>query len=173
MRNSARRVVLTPGAGSWKLIAPTTPFAGQAAVHSLCRKGLDMDQSIGGPAQAHISQAQLLSAVADPLRLGILAAVRRPHPVTEICEALGGLAQPRVSHHLAVLRDHGLVSVERRGRQRLYGWARVEQGPVADLLMLLARWLQADAPPSSRESTPPRAAARAPASPGELEDFLL
>jgi DNA-binding transcriptional ArsR family regulator len=39
--------------------------------------------------------------------------------VNEVVGAVG-LAQPRVSKHLGVLRRAGLVSVERRGRQRMY-----------------------------------------------------
>lgn len=135
-----------------------------------------MNQSIGGVEAEHISRAELLSAVADPLRLGILAVVLRPRPVQEICAALGGVAQPRVSHHLAVLREQGLVCVERRGRQRLYGWAEPGPGPRADLLQLLSRWLARSARPSIRPAADDASrsggkGARAVST--ELEDFLL
>jgi DNA-binding transcriptional ArsR family regulator len=39
--------------------------------------------------------------------------------VSDLCTRLG-LDQPRVSSHLALLRDAGLVGVETRGRQRVY-----------------------------------------------------
>jgi ArsR family transcriptional regulator, arsenate/arsenite/antimonite-responsive transcriptional repressor len=40
--------------------------------------------------------------------------------VNEIVEQLGGVTQPTVSHHLAVLRDAGLVAVRHEGKQTFY-----------------------------------------------------
>jgi ArsR family transcriptional regulator len=41
--------------------------------------------------------------------------------VTEITETLNPpVSQPTVSHHLAILRDAGLVSTEREGRETYY-----------------------------------------------------
>ena len=40
--------------------------------------------------------------------------------VTEIVEKMGGLSQPTISHHLAVLRDAGLVSQRSEGKQTFY-----------------------------------------------------
>ncbi|MCH8627005.1 metalloregulator ArsR/SmtB family transcription factor [Arsenicicoccus piscis] len=62
--------------------------------------------------------ARLLKAVADPVRLQILAIVRCS-PGQQVCacdlpEPLG-LAQPTVSHHLKVLVEAGLLTRERRG----------------------------------------------------------
>ena len=39
--------------------------------------------------------------------------------VTEITEKMA-VSQPTVSHHLAILRDAGLVSIEREGRETYY-----------------------------------------------------
>jgi DNA-binding transcriptional ArsR family regulator len=39
--------------------------------------------------------------------------------VTEITEQIG-VSQPTVSHHLAILRDAGLVTIEREGRETYY-----------------------------------------------------
>jgi len=39
--------------------------------------------------------------------------------VSEITEQLG-VSQPTVSHHLAILRDAGLVTIERVGRETYY-----------------------------------------------------
>jgi ArsR family transcriptional regulator len=47
--------------------------------------------------------------------------------VKEIVDALR-VTQPTVSHHLAVLRDAGLVSIRRQGRQTFY---RLNQDRVA------------------------------------------
>ena len=40
--------------------------------------------------------------------------------VTEIVEQLGSITQPTVSHHLAVLREAGLVKVREQGKQTFY-----------------------------------------------------
>jgi len=40
--------------------------------------------------------------------------------VNEIVEQLGGVSQPTVSHHLAILRESGLVDVRHEGKQTFY-----------------------------------------------------
>lgn len=40
--------------------------------------------------------------------------------VNEIVEQLGGVTQPTVSHHLAILREAGLVKVREQGKQTFY-----------------------------------------------------
>jgi len=63
------------------------------------------------------AQAGLLKALADPTRLAMVAALRRaPEPVC-ICDFTGALdlSQPTISHHMARLRDAGLVEYEKRG----------------------------------------------------------
>ncbi len=40
--------------------------------------------------------------------------------VNEIVEQLGKVSQPTVSHHLAILRDAGLVDVRHEGKQTFY-----------------------------------------------------
>jgi DNA-binding transcriptional ArsR family regulator len=62
------------------------------------------------------------NAIAEPRRrqvLGALASGGRELPVNAIVEVLGW-PQPQVSKHLAVLRQVGVVSVRRRGRERMY-----------------------------------------------------
>ena len=60
------------------------------------------------------------NAVAEPRRRDILSFLAlEERPVTDIVASLG-LQQPSVSKHLRVLRDVGLVSVRRDGRQKLY-----------------------------------------------------
>jgi ArsR family transcriptional regulator len=59
---------------------------------------------------------QLLSALADPIRLGI---VRQLAADNEVCacnlDACRTVRQPTVSHHLRVLREAGIVTSQRRG----------------------------------------------------------
>jgi ArsR family transcriptional regulator, nickel/cobalt-responsive transcriptional repressor len=65
--------------------------------------------------------ADTMFALATPSRLQILTALRNgPLTVSEIVATIG-MEQSAVSHQLRVLRDHQVVSVERRGRERVYG----------------------------------------------------
>ncbi|MDP6529715.1 MAG: metalloregulator ArsR/SmtB family transcription factor [Gemmatimonadota bacterium] len=60
-------------------------------------------------------------ALGDPTRLALLALLRtRERTVGEMVEALGA-PQPRVSRHLKVLRNAGLVADRREGRFIRYG----------------------------------------------------
>ena len=65
--------------------------------------------------------SDVFNAIAEPQRrriLGLLKGCERP--VNDIVCALR-ITQPRVSKHLRVLRDVGLVRVREAGKQRLYG----------------------------------------------------
>ena len=60
-------------------------------------------------------EANLCYAFVDPTRILILYALNEhPHNVTELTRQLG-TTQPKVSRHLKVLRDLGLVRTTRRG----------------------------------------------------------
>ena len=60
------------------------------------------------------------NAVAEPQRRRILTLLKgRERPVNELAGALR-VSQTRVSKHLRVLREVGLVSVRAAGQQRLY-----------------------------------------------------
>lgn len=60
------------------------------------------------------------SALANPVRRGILDALRNaPMAVNDIVR-LFELSRPAVSEHLKVLRDAQLVAEERRGQKRMY-----------------------------------------------------
>ena len=61
-----------------------------------------------------------IKAVGDGTRLQILRILlSREECVTDIARQLG-LAQPRVSHHLTILRNSGLVRDRRYGKQIFY-----------------------------------------------------
>ena len=60
------------------------------------------------------------SAIAEPKRRQILQTIgEKRMPVTAIVDSLGW-PQPMVSKHLAVLREVGLLRVERHSRQKVY-----------------------------------------------------
>lgn len=64
--------------------------------------------------------ARLLSALANPLRLRILRQLLQDTAcVTDFVEGLG-VDQPKVSQHLAVLREAGVIRCRAEGRKRCY-----------------------------------------------------
>jgi ArsR family transcriptional regulator len=87
--------------------------------------------------------AALFQAVADPNRMRLLKCLQvRPCCVCELVQATGML-QPRVSRHLRVLRDAGLVVDTRDAQWVEYSLARPEPGSAAaELLGLIAVWLE-------------------------------
>lgn len=74
---------------------------------------------LGGMARAPTT-LDPFNAVAEPRRRQVLDTLTLgERPVNEIVGLLG-LPQPVVSKHLSVLKEVGLVSVRRDGRQRVY-----------------------------------------------------
>jgi DNA-binding transcriptional ArsR family regulator len=87
---------------------------------------------------------QLLSALADPVRLSIIRQLAAaPGAVcacdfTECCT----VSQPTVSHHLKVLREAGVLTSERRGTFIYYSLAPDFQGRWAGIGASLAGLVQ-------------------------------
>ncbi|HEV7197112.1 MAG TPA: metalloregulator ArsR/SmtB family transcription factor [Pedococcus sp.] len=110
-----------------KLVATITTDSGEAA----CCGSLAIDDAMSR-VQAETT-AQLLKAVADPVRLRLLSLIRtsKDHEacVCDLTPAVG-LSQPTVSHHLKVLTEAGLVTRERRGT---WAWFRLVPGRLDDL----------------------------------------
>lgn len=76
-----------------------------------------------------------LSALADPVRRGILAAIgSQETTVSDLVDKLAR-SQPQVSKHLAVLREAELVRVRPEGKWRYYS----VDGPS---LEQVAKWLE-------------------------------
>ena len=85
------------------------------------------------------SQERRLAALADPTRLRIVNLLAR-HEALCVCEieAAFDLGQPTISHHLRILRDAGLVNVDRRGTWAYYSLVRPSvKEVVGDLLALV------------------------------------
>jgi ArsR family transcriptional regulator, arsenate/arsenite/antimonite-responsive transcriptional repressor len=68
----------------------------------------------------------VLRALADPTRLQMALVLRDAKEPLCICDftAAFDLSQPTVSHHMAKLRDAGLVDVTKRGIWSFYGLRR-------------------------------------------------
>ena len=70
------------------------------------------------------------AALAEPHRRAMLMLLlERPRPVGELVERLG-LSQPGTSKHLRVLREAGLVRVNKEAQRRVYA---LEPAPLAEL----------------------------------------
>jgi DNA-binding transcriptional ArsR family regulator len=77
------------------------------------------------------------TALAEPNRRRILELLfERPRLVGELVQRLG-LSQPGVSKHLRVLRDAGLVDVQRDAQRRLY---RLRPEPLVEVDAWLEPW---------------------------------
>jgi ArsR family transcriptional regulator len=63
------------------------------------------------------ARAELMKALADPTRLTMIASLSKAEEPICICDFTAGLglSQPTISHHMAKLRDAGLVESEKRG----------------------------------------------------------
>jgi len=80
------------------------------------------------------------NAVAEPKRRQVLAALGRQElSVNEIVKKLGW-TQPMVSKHLGVLKQVGLVSERRVGRQRLYRVNAEQLKPIFDWVAPFERY---------------------------------
>lgn len=101
-----------------------------------------------------VRAALVAQALAHPMRLTLLEAIGEEGAyVMDLVRALGR-AQPHISRQLAVLREAGLVTTERRGTYIRY---RLAEG-VPELLVALTR--VADALPPEVGSGPDTGASR-------------
>jgi ArsR family transcriptional regulator len=79
---------------------------------------------------------ELLKALADPTRLSMVATLRRHGAPVCICDLLSvfRLSQPTISHHMAVLKEAGLLRSEKRGLWHFYSLRDDLPVPVERLL---------------------------------------
>lgn len=89
--------------------------------------------------------ADAFNAIAEPRRRELLGALANhgggvgEHDVSWIVNHLGW-SQPQVSKHLSVLRQVGLVSVVRKGRQRMYSLNAENLRPVYEWVKTYERF---------------------------------
>jgi ArsR family transcriptional regulator len=71
--------------------------------------------------------SEVFAAFADATRLRVLSLLHEQKEVCvcDLCEVLG-VPQPKVSRHLAILREAGLVEVRSDGKWKFYALARPE-----------------------------------------------
>ena len=81
-----------------------------------------------------VTEAIVLRAIGHPMRLKILNEIlRQGQNVTKICRELA-VSQAVISHHLAVLRDAGIVTGDRKGAEVFYS---IESQFVKRLMVVL------------------------------------
>ena len=64
--------------------------------------------------------AAAFGALAHPLRLGLIANILEGHLCVQDLREVLDRNQPNISQHLAVLRERGLITAERKGRRVCY-----------------------------------------------------
>ena len=87
--------------------------------------------------QAAATENQVFHALADPSRRAIFESLTRGEAAVKDLTARFDISQPAVSQHLAALREAGLVSGRREGRQVFY---RVEPRGIRPLIGWIAHY---------------------------------
>ena len=86
------------------------------------QRGCCAELSIGLGEQEAAAAADIMKALADPTRLRMLSALRSAEGPVCICDLTASfdLGQPTISHHMAKLREMGLVESSRAGIWSFY-----------------------------------------------------
>ena len=126
-------------------------------------------QAVKGPApQIELPDtehaAEVLRALAHPVRLTILGSLRGCERAVGEIEAITGIGQPGLSQQLAVLRKANLVLTRREAKQIHY---RIDSGAIAEVRAIL-KWL-ALPPTSAAEPNKPSVSAPSASCPIELQ----
>ena len=98
-----------------------------------------MTPETSSPAPQHLPLAELFQALADPSRLRIVALLRSMElSVGELAQVLGQ-SQPRVSRHVRILADSGLIDRHKEGS---WVFLALTGGPRTETLIdLIDQWL--------------------------------
>ena len=77
----------------------------------------------------------MLKAIAHPMRISIISLLEdgRKMTVTEIHEKLQ-IEQSTTSHHLGILKDKGVLSSKREGKNTLYSLKNENLGKILDCI---------------------------------------
>ena len=102
--------------------------------------------------------AGTLRALADPTRLRLLETLLEGDATVSELAACLDLPQPRVSAHLAPLREAGVVAVEADGRQRAYHVDEARVSSLLEALRVLSPTSPAATTPTGEDDRPTREA---------------
>jgi DNA-binding transcriptional ArsR family regulator len=82
-----------------------------------------------------LADSDIFQAIADPTRRAILDRLQGgPLPVNGVAEGFTQ-SRPAISKHLRILKDAGIVSEQRQGRERVYRLHPDRLSEVADWLL--------------------------------------
>ena len=86
------------------------------------QRGVCCDLEVAVEPADTAATVEVLKALAEPTRLSMVATLRKHGDPVCICDLVSvfALSQPTISHHMAVLRNAGLVTVEKRGLWGFY-----------------------------------------------------
>lgn len=87
---------------------------------SVLREGRILDPEVRSLGDHLAASKELLSALADPARQGLVQVIAREELNVGEIAARVTLSRPTVSHHLNLLRRAGLVRVRKEGREMYY-----------------------------------------------------
>lgn len=106
------------------LVSHTLPVHKAQAAEPCCVTSPDTDESHAPVIARPGELAELLKALADPTRLGMLDLLAQRNAPLCVCEITERFPQnqPTISHHLRILREAGLAACEKRGVWA-YHWA--------------------------------------------------
>lgn len=119
---------------------------------------MSADPALGCDAEA---AADLLRALAHPMRLRILCRLLDGECAVAGFESELGLKQPSLSQQLAALREAGLVATRRRSTSIIYRLADARVAPVLAALRGAMAGPAPATPPLPRPGTEPRPAGEA------------
>lgn len=112
-----------------------------------------LDASPSGPSLSGAEELQkVFKTLADPTRVRILRLLEQEELIVGELMDILGMAQSRVSRHLAVLREAGLLADRREGTFVVYRLRLPTSGPWRDAWTLSRTSLAAD-PTASRDDT--------------------
>ena len=94
---------------------------------------------------------RVFKTFADPTRVRILALLQREELAVQELMGVLGMAQSRVSRHLAILREVGLLEDRRDGTYVFYRFVALTEGPWRDTWDLVTRSLR-DGPTTGRDA---------------------
>ena len=145
----------------YPLVLPARP---DPAPHpGTARGGLSMASEDGAPCDPQAA-AEMLRALAHPMRLAILCRLLGGEAAVSVFEEELGLRQPSLSQQLAFLRDAGLVATRRVSKSVIYRLTDARVRPIIAVLRETFDAATSAAPDSARghtsdPSSPPIAAA--------------
>jgi len=85
------------------------------------------------------STLKSLRALSDPTRLRIIALVEKEELSVNELQEITRMGQSRISTHLGLLQDSGLVQSRREGKRTFYKLNALAGGPAGELLPLAIR----------------------------------